>query len=304
MPSTRLPPLNALRAFEAAARGGGFVAASRELSVTPAAISQHVAALEAHLGVKLFRRLARGLELTDAGRAYLPGLEEGFAALAAATGALRDRPRAGRLVVSALPSFATGWLVRRLPEFRRRFPEIDVVLHSERANVDFRREPVDVAIRYAREAPPGLRADRLFGESLFLCAAPQLGTGRGAVRRPADLKRATLLHDTAIARSEPRLGWAPWLDLLGLPAALAARGPGFTDSSALYEAARLGQGIAVGRSVPLADDLAAGRLVRLFDLELPSGFAYWVVAPKAGPEDPRVAAFRAWMLDARGPALL
>ncbi|MBI1244617.1 MAG: transcriptional regulator GcvA [Alphaproteobacteria bacterium] len=301
MSSRRLPPLNALRAFEAAARNGGFTAAARELNVTPAAISQHVAALEAHLGVKLFRRLPRGLELTDSGRAYLPGLEEGFATLAAATQALRGRPRAGRLVVSALPSFATGWLVPRLPDFRRRYPEIDVVLRSEWRFVDFAREAVDVAIRYTKEPPANLRADRLLPEALFLCAAPVLAQG---LRRPADLRGATLLHDSSIGRSEPRLGWEPWIELLGLPRALAARGPGFSDSSALYAAARLGQGVAVGRSVPLADDIAAGRLVRLFDLELPSGFAYWVVAPKAASEDPRVAAFRAWVLDAAHAALL
>jgi LysR family glycine cleavage system transcriptional activator len=301
MVQRRLPPLNALRAFEAAARNGGFTAAARELNVTPAAVSQHVAALEAHLGIKLFRRLARGLELTDAGRAYLPGLEEGFATLAAATHGLRGRPRAGRLVVSTLPSFAIGWLVPRLPDFRRRYPEIDVVLRSEWRFVDFAREAVDAAIRYTKEPPANFRADRLLAESLFLCAAPALAQ---SLRRPADLAKATLLHDSSIERSEPRLGWAPWLDLLGLPAALAARGPGFSDSSALYAAARLGQGVAVGRSVPLADDLAAGRLVRLFDLELPSGFAYWIVAPKAGTEDPRVAAFRAWVLDARQAALV
>ncbi|MBI3503845.1 MAG: transcriptional regulator GcvA [Proteobacteria bacterium] len=301
MTARRLPPLNALRAFEAAARNGGFTAASRELSVSPAAISQHVASLEAHLGVKLFRRLARGLALTDAGRAYLPGLEEGFATLAAATGALRGRPRAGKLVVSALPSFATGWLVSRLPSFRRRYPEIDVVLRSEWRLVDFAREAVDLAIRYTKEPPASLRADRLLPEALYLCAAPALAQ---KLRRPADLATATLLHDSSIERSEPRLGWEPWLELLGLPRALAARGPGFSDSSALFVAARLGQGVAVGRSVPLADDIAAGRLVRLFDLELPSGFAYWIVAPKAGAEDPRVAAFRSWVLDARQRALL
>jgi len=299
MSRRRLPPLNALRAFEAAARNGGFTAAARELAVSPAAISQHVAALEAHLATKLFRRLPRGLALTDAGRAYLPGLEEGFATLAAATHALRGRPRAGRLVVSALPSFALNWLVRRLPDFRVRYPEIDVVLRSETGFADFARDAVDVAIRYTKAPPANLRADRLLAESLFLCAAPSLAVGKAALRRPADLANATLLHDSSIARSEPRLAWEPWLELLGLPASLAARGPGFSDSSALYAAARMGHGVAVGRSVPLADDLAAGRLVKLFDLELPSGFAYWVVAPKAGTEDPRVAAFRSWVLDAR-----
>jgi LysR family glycine cleavage system transcriptional activator len=296
--SRRLPPLNALRAFETAARTGGFAAAAREMAVTPAAISQHVASLEAQLGVALFRRLPRGLALTDAGRAYLPGLEEGFATLAAATGALRGRPRAGRLVVSALPSFAANWLLRRLPAFAKLYPEIDVVLRTETRLVDFARDAVDVAIRYTKTPPAALRADKLSGETIFVCAAPALAHGKLGIKRPGDLRHATLLHDPSIGGSEIRLGWEPWLDLLGLPASLALRGPGFSDSGMLYAAARLGHGVAIGRSVPLADDLAAGRLVKLFDLELPSSYSYWVVAPKAGQEDPRVAAFRAWILAA------
>lgn len=294
----RLPPLNALHAFEAAARTGGFANAARELGVTPAAISQHVAALEALLGLKLFRRLPRGLALTDTGRAYLPGLEEGFSTLAAATRALTARPRAGRLVVSALPSFAANWLLPRVPGFQTLYPEIDLVLRTETAFVDFARDAVDVAIRYAKTPPPKLRADRLAGETIFMCAAPGLVHAKPGLRKPLDLQRAVLLHDSNLPGTEPRLAWDPWLELLGLPASLAARGPGFSDSALLYAAARLGQGVAIGRSVPLADDLAAGRLLKLFELELPSRYAYWVVSPKSGPEDPRVAAFRTWILGA------
>lgn len=294
----RLPPLNALHAFEAAARTGGFSSAARELSVTPAAISQHVAALEALLGVKLFRRLPRGLALTDTGRAFLPGLEEGFSALAAATRTLTARPRAGRLVVSALPSFAANWLLPRVPKFSALYPEIDLVLRTETNLVDFAREDVDVAIRYAKTPPPQLRADRLSGETVFMCAAPALVHASPGLRKAPDLRSATLMHDSNLPGTEPRLAWDPWLELLGLPATLVQRGPGFSDSALLYAAARLGQGVAIGRSVPLADDLAAGRLVKLFDLELPSRYAYWVVSPRPGPEDPRVAAFRAWILGA------
>jgi len=294
----RLPPLNALHAFEAAARTGGFSNAARELGVTPAAISQHVAALEARLGVVLFRRLPRGLALTDTGRAFLPGLEEGFSALAAATRALAARPRAGRLVVSALPSFAANWLLPRLPKFAALYPEIDVVLRTETNFVDFARDNVDAAIRYAKAPPAKLRADRLVGETIFMCAAPSLVHAKPGLGKPADLQRAMLLHDANLPGTEPRLAWDPWLALLGLPANLAQRGPGFSDSALLYAAARLGHGVAIGRSVPLAGDLAAGRLLKLFDLELPSRYAYWVVSPKQGPQDPRVAAFRIWILGA------
>jgi LysR family glycine cleavage system transcriptional activator len=296
--SRKLPPLGALRAFEAAARAGGFKKAALELGVTPAAVSQHVAQLEAALGVALFRRHARGVALTDAGAAYLPGLSDGFDRLAAATRALGARPRAGKIVVSVLPGFATNWLVPRLPRFRALYPEIDVHVRSEIAYVDFARDAVDLAIRYAKDAPAGLASRLLARETLFLAAAPSLIQGKPGLRRPADLARATLIHDTSAGRSEPRLAWEPWLDLLGLPRALAQRGPGFMDSSAIFQAVRLGQGVAVGRSIPLADDLAMGRVAKLFDLELPSGFAYWIVHPKAAAKDSRIAAFAEWVASA------
>lgn len=296
--SRKLPPLGALRAFEAAARTGGFKTAAAELGVTPAAVSQHVAQLEATLGVALFRRHPRGVALTDEGRAYLPGLSEGFDRLAAATRALGARPRTGRIVISVLPGFATNWLVPRLPAFRRLYPEIDAHVRSEIAYVDFARDGVDLAIRYAKDAPAALAARLLARETLFLAAAPALIQARPGLRRPSDLARATLIHDTSAGRSEPRLAWEPWLDLLGLPRDLAKRGPGFMDSSAIFQAVRLGQGVAVGRSIPLADDLALGRVVKLFGLELPSGFAYWIVHPKAAAKDSRVAAFAEWVASA------
>ena len=296
--SRKLPPLGPLRAFEAAARLGGFKKAAAELGVTPAAISQHVAQLETNLGVALFRRHARGVAVTDAGAAFLPGLSDGFDRLAAAARALGARPRAGKIVVSVLPGFATNWLVPRLPAFRRLYPEIDVHVRSEIAYVDFARDGVDLAVRYAKEPPAGYAARRLARETLFLAAAPALVQARPGLRRPVDLARAMLIHDTSAGRSEPRLAWEPWLDLLGLPRDLARRGPGFMDSSAIFQAVRLGHGVAVGRSVPLADDLALGRIAKLFDLELPSGFAYWIVHPKAAGKDSRVAAFADWVASA------
>jgi LysR family transcriptional regulator, glycine cleavage system transcriptional activator len=296
--SRGLPPLGALRAFEAAARAGGFKNAAAELGVTPAAVSQQVAQLEAALGVALFRRHARGVALTDEGRAFLPGLSDGFDRLAAATRALGARPRSGKIVVSVLPGFATNWLVPRLPKFRLLYPEIDVQLRSEIAYVDLARDGVDLAIRYAKEAPSGLASRLLARETLFLAASPPLIQAKPGLRRPSDLARATLIHDTSAGRSEPRLAWEPWLDLLGLPRDLAKRGPGFMDSSAIFQAVRLGHGVAVGRSIPLADDLALGRVVKLFGLELPSGFAYWIVHPKATAKDSRVAAFAEWVASA------
>ncbi len=218
--------------------------------------------------------------------------------MAAATRALGARPRTGKIVLSVLPGFATNWLVPRLPGFRALYPEIDVHVRSEIVYVDFARDGVDLAIRYAKDAPVGLAARLLARETLFLAAAPSLIQAKPGLRRPADLARATLIHDTSAGRSEPRLAWEPWLDLLGLPRDLAKRGPGFMDSSAIFQAVRLGQGVAVGRSIPLADDLAMGRVAKLFDLELPSGFAYWIVHPKTAAKDSRVAAFADWVASA------
>ena len=185
-----LPPLTALRAFEAAARHGNFVKAAAELGVTAGAVSQHIKGLEERLGLTLFRRLARGVRLTEAGRAYLPGIADGFDRLARATLQVHESGLAGRLTLTVLPSFAAGWLVRRLPAFRARHPDIDLVIRSERQTVDLHRDEADLAIRYGLGDFANLEATHLMREEIFPVCAPALLNADPPLRAPADLMRA------------------------------------------------------------------------------------------------------------------
>jgi LysR family transcriptional regulator, glycine cleavage system transcriptional activator len=302
-----LPPLSALRAFEAAARHGNFVRAAAELGVTAGAVSQHIKGLEARLGLPLFRRLARGVKLTEAGRAYLPGIADGFDRLVRATLQVHDSGLAGRLAITVLPSFAAGWLVRRLPSFRARHPDIVLVIRSERQTVDLHRDDADLAIRYGLGDFPNLEATHLMREEIFPVCAPSLLNADPPLRAPADLARHDLLHDAGALGNEPWIRWQPWLDQWGLDAfglSDAGKRPGvhFTDSVQLYQAALLGQGVALGRSVLIGDELAAGRLVRPFADARPSSYAYYAVTTRAARANPRVAAFIAWVTAEVQPA--
>ena len=296
----RLPPLTALRAFEAAARHGNFVKAAAELGVTPGAVSQHIKGLESQLGLTLFRRQARGVRLTEAGRAYLPGVAEGFDRLARATLQVNDPAVggaiAGRLSVTVLPSFAAGWLVRRLPTFRARHPEIDLVIRSERQTIDLHREDADLAIRYGLGDFPNLEATHLLREEIFPVCAPALLNADPPLRAPADLARHELLHDAGALGNEPWIRWQPWLDEFGLSDAAKKPGLHFTDSVQLFQAALLGHGVALGRSVLIGDELASGRLVRPLAIARPSSYAYYAVTTKAARANPRVAAFITWLI--------
>ncbi len=287
----RLPPLNALRAFEAAARHLSFTRAAGELNVTQAAISHQVKALEAGLGVTLFRRLNRRLLLTDAGQAYLPDVRDSFDRLAEATERLTARDRAGVLTVSVLPSFAARWLVPRLSAFREAYPDIDVLITPSNDIIDFARDDVDVAIRYGEGNWPGLRADRMMTEDIFPVCSPKLLEGPRPLKSPDDLRHHTLLHD------DMRITWRTWFLAAGVEAIDSTRGPAFTDSGMVIQAAVEGHGVALGRSALATTDLAAGRLVKPFDISLPANFAYYVVSPEAAAGRPKIAAFRDWALD-------
>ncbi len=286
----RLPPLNALRAFEAAARHLSFTRAADELNVTQAAISHQVKGLEERLGIALFRRLNRALLLTDAGQAYLPAIHDAFDRIAEATARLTAHDRAGVLTVSVLPSFAAKWLVPRLGRFRDAHPDIDVHIAPSDRLTDFAREDVDLAIRYGKGEWPGLRADRMLTEEIFPVCSPRLLEGPHRLRTPADLRRHTLLHD------DMRIDWRLWLLAAGVDGVDASRGPSFTDSSMVIQAAVGGQGVALGRSALAAADLAAERLVKPFDISLPAAMAYYVVCPVATAGHPKIAAFREWVI--------
>lgn len=285
------PPLHLIRSFESAARHLSFTRAAEELHVTQAAISHQVKALEEHLGRKLFRRLNRALLLSDDGQAYLPSVSRAFALLNDATRNLLERDAPGPLTVSALPSFAARWLVPRLGRFRQIHPDIDLRIDPSAALTDFASGDVDVGVRYGRGKYPGLRADWLMTEDIFPVCSPALLSGEHPLRAPGDLEHQVLLHDDGHG------DWRTWLLAAGIDRVDPTRGPIFTDSSMLIQAAMAGQGVALARGVLAADELAAGRLVRPFTLSLPTEYAYYLVCPQNTAEQPKIAAFRDWLLD-------
>ncbi len=298
----RLPPLNALRAFEAAGRHLSFTKAAEELHVTPAAISHQVKALEDTLGVKLFRRLTRGLLLTDAGQSCLPGLGEGFDRLADALEGLGGLEDGGVLTVSVLQSLAAKWLVPRLDRFHDAYPDIDLRVSSTIRLVDFARDDVDLAIRYGRGRWPGLRADLMLTEELFPVCSPALLEGPHPLKEPDDLRHHTLLHDESwkVVFIGDFPEWNAWLETAGVGDIDATHGPGMSPSAMVVQAAIDGQGVALGRSVLVESDLAEGRLVKPFELTIPLDYAYYVVCPENAAERPKVAAFRQWVIEEVG----
>ena len=277
----RLPSLNALRAFEAAARSASFTRAARELHVTQSAVSHQVHALEEELGARLFLRLPRALRLTSKGEALARAAREAFARIGKAAREAAARPR---LCVSVLPSFAACWLLPRLSRFQRAHPEVELRINASQELADFARDGVDLAIRYGRGRWPGLHSEKLLDGEVFPVCSPRLAK---RLRRPADLARFELLHD------EVRLahgGWPAWLRAAGVQVD-GARGTRFSDAHLMLEAAAAGQGVALARSVLAAADLRARRIVRAFPLSVPSRYSYFLVWPQGADARPEVRAF-------------
>lgn len=290
----RMPSLNALRVFEAAARHGGFAGAAGELNVTPAAVSHQVKTLESQLEVTLFVRHPRGLELTGAGRQLLPQLTRGLDHLARAVGGLVAGDLAGRLIVNAAPSFATLWLVPRLQSFLRAYPEIQLrILNAERPP-DLLKGEADVRLVYGAGDYPGLLTRLLMREEIFPVCAPSL-LNQSPLRRFADLREHTLLHDINTGADEPTMTWRRWLRDAGVSQIDPERGVEFADSVLLTEAAVRGQGVALGRTSLVGDYLASGRLVRPLKAARPADYAYYLVTTHAGAEQPRIRAFVDWI---------
>lgn len=285
-----LPPLNGLRAFEAAARHLSFKDAAKELFVTPGAISQQIKNLEDVLGVSLFHRTSRAIQLTESARILFSAASESFLRISDATAKLSSRNGEGPLIVSVLPSFAVKWLVPRLGRFRAKHQQFDVRISATAHFVDFAKEDVDIAIRHGLGEWKGLIADWLMQGDLFpVCSAELLENGP-ALLEPSDLKHYVLLHN------ETRDEWPLWLLTQGVEDVDADRGPSFSDDGMVIQAAIEGQGIALGRSTLVADDLHEGRLVKPFDLEIHSDLAYYLVYPPTAVQKPKIAAFRDWIL--------
>lgn len=290
----RLPPLNSLRAFEAAARRGGFTGAAEELHVTPAAISHQVKLLESFLGIQLFRRLPKGLSLTEAGRELLPQLSRGFDHFARAIGGLTGGELSGRLTVSAAPSLTTLWLVPRLDSFLQSFPEIQVRVLAAATPPDLNRGEVDIRIPYGMGNYPGFKTDLLMRESIFPVCAPSL-LNQTPLRRFSDLRNHTLLHDIDVGVGEPTMTWKRWLRDAGVSEDVPTRAVEFGDSILLTEAAVRGQGVALGRTSLVREYLITGRLLRPLNTTRPGDHAYFTVTTQAGAERPRVQVFLRWL---------
>jgi LysR family glycine cleavage system transcriptional activator len=291
----RLPPLNALRAFEAAARHTSFARAAEELHVTPGAVSQQVKALEAWLGVELFRRLHRGLALSQPGRDYLGTVGPLLDQLALATEELCQRKAAEVLRIAALPAFAEKWLVPRLGRFRARHPEIEVQVSASDHLLEPARDPVDVGLWYSDGKHPGLTAELLLEEEIFPACSPAFLEGTPALKRPEDLGQHVLLHDVGW-----RADWLRWLAAAGVEGVDPLRGSSFTLYSMAVQAAIDGLGVVMAHGALVAGDLAAGRLAEPFELRLPAPRAYYMVTAAKAADRPALGAFRDWLLAEAG----
>ncbi|MDB5438990.1 MAG: transcriptional regulator, LysR family [Caulobacteraceae bacterium] len=290
----RLPPLNALRAFEAAARHLNFSRAADELSVTPGAVSQQIQNLEDYVGAALFKRTPRGLLLTDAAQTALPALREAFDRLAEAASLLTAAVDGRRLTLTAAPSFAAKWLVPRLGGFEAAHPQVDVWLSADMDVVDFAAGEVDLAIRYGAGHYPGLEVIPLMSETVIPVASPDYLAAH-PMEKPEDLAKAVLLHDGSPDADPSCPDWAMWLAARGLRDIDGQRGPRFNQSSLVIEAAVGGRGVALAKETLAQADLDAGRLIAPLHISTAVDFSYYVVYPKAKGRLPQVKAFVTWL---------
>ena len=289
--SKRLPPLNALRVFDSAARHLSFTKAAEELFVTQAAVSHQIKTLEEFLGLKLFRRRNRSLLLTEEGQSYYLDIKEIFSSINEATRKLLARSAIGALTVSLSPSFAIQWLVPRLSGFNQAYPGIDVRIQAVDREEDKLADDVDVAIFYGRGNWTGLRTDRLYAEYLIPVCAPSLLTGEKPLKTPSDLIYHTLLHDTS------RRDWQAYVRQLEIQNQInVQQGPIFSHSSMVIQAAVHGQGVALVNNVMARSEIESGRLVRPFQDVLVSKNAFYLVCQDSQAELGKIAAFRQWIL--------
>lgn len=305
-----MPPLNALRAFESAARHLSFRRAAEELHVTPAAVSHQIKILEDQIGIQLFRRLTRAVELTAAGRSFLPKLSEAFDGLLQAVNKVRAHEKTGALSVNVPPSFAAKWLMPRLHRFVTAYPDIDIRISASMQLVDTRRQDAsygypdehdrsgdyDVDIRFGTGKYPKCRVDKLFNVSFTPLCSPNLLTGLRPLKKPTDLRYHLLLHDEIPDVSEGWPNWGQWLAAAGVTDVDATRGPHFSHPILGLEAAVDEMGVALGVKELAAYDLAAGRLVAPFDLVMEIDSAYYLVVEESSAESPKVKVFREWLL--------
>ena len=291
--------LNAMRAFEASARHESFSAAASELNVTPAAVGQLVRSLEEWLGTPLFHRSPSGrarLVVTETAQRALPDIHAGFERLSLGLERLKEGSANGVLTVTVSPAFAAKWLLPRIDRFQAAWPDTDVRLDTSLKLMDFVAQGIDVGVRYGAGVWPGLTAERLMDEEIYPVCSPTLLQQKRRLRTPADLAGHTLIHDLSMDARAGFATWSTWLEKADAVDVAAKRGLRINNSAAVLQAAIDGHGVALARSIMARDDLAAGRLVRLFpQVELASTLAYYVVYRPESAGLPRLVAFRDWL---------
>jgi LysR family glycine cleavage system transcriptional activator len=288
----RLPPLNAVRAFEAAARRGNFNQAAEELNVTPSAISHQVRTLEEFFGAKLFRRSGRNVELTEKSRDFLRSVTQALDQINAASQRMMRRPEGNLLNIAVAPTFATGWLVPRMSEFQVDHPELEIRMCTTMSFAAFDDSDIDLAINYsAGEFPDGLENVRIMAEHCVPVCSPQYMRDHGPLSTPGDIRNCTLLH------ALPRIGqWHNWLEVAGVTGVDAERGPKFQTTPLALEAAKSGLGVAISNREFVEGHIRQGSLVAPFQVEVPSESGYYLVYPQEHANDPKIEAFRDWLL--------
>jgi LysR family glycine cleavage system transcriptional activator len=293
-----MPPLNALRAFEAAARHLSLTKAAQELHVTAGALSHQIRGLEELLGLKLLERRVRSIALTPAGKLLYPGLQTGFIHIRDAVSGLSNASQERVLVIGTSPGFTSKWLALRLYRFTSAYPEIDVRISSSISNANFTTDGIDLAIRNLptdATADSALVIEKLIELSLVPVCSPKLVERHGPLERPEALKDVPLIHDESLADGTEMTSWADWFKAAGVDGVDASRGLRFNSADHALDAAGEGAGVLLARDVLAYDDLRTGRLVIPVELALRSGRAYHFVYPKSRSEHPHVQAFRAWV---------
>jgi LysR family transcriptional regulator, glycine cleavage system transcriptional activator len=296
-PVDRLPPLNALRAFEAVARRLSFARAADELHVTKAAVAQQVRALEEEIGAPLVQRSGRGLALTESGAAGAAGLAEGFAALARAARAMREAKGRRFLVISSSASFAATWLVGRIGKFKALHPEIDVLVDANPIEDTLESRATDGLIRWGAGDFPGLATTLLFKEDVFPVCSPDIVSAERPLRTPEDLKGRTLLHLEWSPDYSSWPTWPDWLEGAGARDVEARHGIWFNNMAMAIRAAAQGQGVALGSLAIVADEIAAGRLVAPFSTSVRTPFGYYFLCRPEDSGTPRIKAFREFLVE-------
>ena len=287
----KLPPLNALRAFEAGARHLSFTKAAEELHVTQAAVSHQVKALEEYLGYPLFKRMTRKLGLTEQGRVLFPVVSEAFMRIAETAEGLRSAGDSRTLTVSVTPAFGAKWLVYRMPRFWRKHPEIDLKVHHTILCADLRYDDVDVAIRFGQGGWDGLICEFMLRVDYTPVCSPALLQGEHPLKCPGDLRHQTLLHE------DDYDGWIQWLAVAGVTEIDPRRGPIIDDPTVLMQTAVDGGGVALGKLSMVSRDLAAGTLVTPFDITLLTDFGYHLVYLPGALEREKVRLFRDFVME-------